>query len=492
MPTGIPQDVFGSFASAPAPSRRVGNGGSGLLDSRNSHKKPERIPNNQDLLLDIFGTSSNSPDSPSGSSVSSPASHTFSILQPLSPSTAQTSFSPTSISAHITPRTAPQPQTNARSEPDDFDDFGDFVDSRSPPPLPPKPLDYKSPVNNKPRTTQNDLLVPVSSMGVQKPTTPVQPKQGEYKIQAQINELGTAKDPIRFGQHMAMPTNGGLQSGNIVTAKWDDIISSRPGPSVNKVRTSSPSTNNLFPASPVKATPANRVADLAPVLHPRSPNSLFKKSTGGNPKREEEWESFNDEPISAEDISGTSKVVVPKEYQGIPDSTELLGLFNASIFSLVDHLFKELIPLSYALKKRVLNNAKTKQFLAGYLETVQIGAQIMAGRYRRTTDSKPATIEASDRAAREFARTWAQEIMPRLRTALPPGSKFQLSEMSTTALSSKSAKGPYCIICGLAKAEHVQKPPVKQTTSSKKWNEENNLGHEKCLKFWTHRSAYGW
>lgn len=144
-------------------------------------------------------------------------------------------------------------------------------------------------------------------------------------------------------------------------------------------------------------------------------------------------------------ISSALSSVVPSDYNDIPSSIELLQQFNSTVLHIADSLFSSLVPLNYTLKKRVLANPKTKEFLLGYLETVMVCAKIMAGRRRRLTngnisnllseaDGIPLSqakdkqgnvqdtvldilVEKSDREARESERIWSQEIAPRLRAA---------------------------------------------------------------------------
>lgn len=135
--------------------------------------------------------------------------------------------------------------------------------------------------------------------------------------------------------------------------------------------------------------------------------------------------------------STTSLSGLPPEYQNIPSSTELLTLLYTKVLRLIEPLFASLVPLSYSLKKRVLNNSKTRDFLFGYFETLHIVARILAGRHRRlpsllqttsttSTSSTSSTtvsekkieiVNKCDREARELERVWKQEISPRLRAA---------------------------------------------------------------------------
>lgn len=406
----------------------------------------------------------------------------FSVLQPLSPSPNTGSFQ---VSTPPLSSSSFQQQSQSTAHQDDlgdFDDFGDFVDFTPPPPVPPKQPEFTNKVSTG---TNNEVLVPLNNGAVQKSSHKEDTRPSNYNIQGQINELGTAKDPIRFGQHLSSSQTNG---NGIVTAKWENIISSRPGPQGN-LSAQKPEVLKTESTKPQASQKTFVAKEQNYSSHRKTlSQSLFKKPAQKK-EEQDEWEPFN-ESAPEEDSGGISNVVLPAQFQGIPDSTALMNVFSEVIFHMVDQLFKELISLSYALKKRVLSNTKTKQFLEGYLETISIGAHIMVGRYRRLADSKSASIHASDRTAREFVRTWAQEIMPRLRTALPPGSMSTLNEMSTTAVSAKS-RGPCCIVCGLTRDEKVSTPPVKLKSSSIKWNDENNMGHEKCLKFWLNRSTYG-
>lgn len=527
MPSGLSLEdlsFFDTLASSKNPP--VGS----LPGIRNGHALAVgSSSSNKDLLLDLFaspGQSLNRAPALGSGTNDKPISPSTSLFEALSPTTLTSNFSPvTPIPSGLTSSLQSGPyKPSIPIQPQEDDDFGDFVDSSAPPTLPPKPAEYKSPLNatfSRP-ATQDTLFLPELQAGVQKGGIASSRPPAKYEIQAQINELGINNDkqsPIRFGQHMAMPSSdtkqssgGNFSSQKIVTARWKDVISARPGPAANHSKSSSKDQNLLFgPSSNQKTTrPTDNRAGFGSTnkgpmimdmsknngVHRKS-NSLFKKpavtkdlipdvNTG------DEWEAFEDsQPNSANDAA-PAKVFVPVEFQGIPDSTILLTKFNETVLHIVDTLFAEIVPLSYSLKKRVLNHTKTKKFLEGFSETVQIGAQIMAGRYRRTGDAQTSTIQASDRAAREFARIWAQEIMPRLRTTLPPGSSSKLCELNPTSTFSSTSNTPHCIVCGLSKTELVQKPPMNTKGAAlKRWNDETNLGHINCLKFWSHRSVYG-
>lgn len=208
-------------------------------------------------------------------------------------------------------------------------------------------------------------------------------------------------------------------------------------------------------------------------------------------------------PISENKILETetkkSGVVEEKElnmFDNVPSSSELIRLFNDKVLHFVDQLFEKLVPLPYALKKRVLANIGTKKFLDGYLATVQVGIMVLEGRYRRLHGYlSDKNLQAdnhddpdSDRLAREFVRIWTTEIAPRLRTAgLRPVelSRMPLNVASTSQLPEAS---PTCAVCGLARNE---RPSVYLLSSGLRWEEKNGTGHLNCLRFWAHRHIYG-
>lgn len=168
-------------------------------------------------------------------------------------------------------------------------------------------------------------------------------------------------------------------------------------------------------------------------------------------------------------IASAGASIVPSAFNNIPSSIELLALFNSTVFYIADSLFDSLVPLSYTLKKRVLANPKTKEFLLGYLETVMVCAKIMAGRRRRlvtsdiselmsdfgpkvgTKSSKTTNternyeiiiselVELSDHRARESERVWSQEIAPRLRAANVAALVLGSSSYGSSPLSKSSS-----------------------------------------------------
>lgn len=203
-------------------------------------------------------------------------------------------------------------------------------------------------------------------------------------------------------------------------------------------------------------------------------------------------------------IPTPSSTALPADYAGIPASTELLELVHTKVLRVVEPLFAALVPLSYALKKRVLAAPKTRDFLQGYWHTLVIVRRIMAGRYRRLAvdvtaaaageeERQEAVLRAqmdADRQAREVERVWTLEIAPRLRAArniLPaatgttkPGSSSKsgsksaalldpdMFELSASAVVAKPAEvlgGSHsgdnasayrqCVVCGLYPSERV-------------------------------------
>lgn len=496
MPTNLSLEDLSLFDTL-ATSKAAKSGPSAIQRSLSGAKRVSKLPGvsnstNRDLLIDLFDSKSHFSTAQPGTHQQHPATRTSAFFQPLSPTLA--SEQAKTFSSSISPSIQQTSISNSQSDqPQDCDDFGDFVDSPS------------IPQTSLFASNDADVLVPTSNAGVQRSKSDSGNKPARYRIQSQINELGSnddTKTPIRFGQHIATP--GQSETGtkkvstekNIVTARWGDIISSRPGPSAN------PGSKDLL----FGATKAPQKTHKGPMLietpkfigKQKQSNSMFNKPVVQKdliPKVEEEWESFGDEPLSNKSnvLVATAKVVdLPPQYQNIPDSTALLIIFTETIFYLVEPFFKEIVPLPYSLKKRVLSNIKTKQFLQGFLETVTIGTQIMAGRYRRLDFSKVNASDASDRAAREFSRRWAEELMPRLRTALPPTLASKLGDLSGSFAypTSTSLASSLCIVCGLSKAEQAQKLPLKTSTAAE-WDDNTKLGHTKCLKFWSHRSVYG-
>lgn len=213
---------------------------------------------------------------------------------------------------------------------------------------------------------------------------------------------------------------------------WDDFQDFNNGtPSFPAEKVS----HKLVSSSDSNSDTLSKASSVVAAAHKRTTSSVGSKLFLGSVKS------------NAVTSTSHSTSVLPHVYRSIPSSIELLHLFNETVLHVADPLFNSLVPLNYKLKKRVLANPKTKEFLLGYLETVMVCAKIMAGRRRRLIigDIPPAMLldddehgmdtkskkegkskkhmildelsEKSDREARESERLWSQEIAPRLRAA---------------------------------------------------------------------------
>lgn len=258
--------------------------------------------------------------------------------------------------------------------------------------------------------------------------------------------------------------------------------------------------------SPIKSqtTPVKKqlVASSSSPLSPKNSkpkHSILSKSTPNDSASNE---------LSPVPNSNNQPALPPSSVLAIPNSIALLTLFHTQIIRIIDPLFKSIIPLPYNLKKRVLNNAKTKEFLRGYFETVRIAARVMMGRYRRlfTSSTSKKNLQQqqeeqlelclkADREARELERIWKEEIAPRLRaanisisssSALTSSSRSKglvessFPDLQASTVVSKSAHGTsgagdfnsfnatgvdtlgtpsverHCMLCGLLKSERVK------------------------------------
>jgi hypothetical protein len=287
-------------------------------------------------------------------------------------------------------------------------------------------------------------------------------------------------------------------------------VSSDPARATQKYST----TDNILPHNPEQQLPTSNIHDCA------SHGRLINSTTSAIPLKLADVSHIilSTAPLSPpasltkeEDQEDSARAEnVPSPFESVPSSTELITLFNDTVLHFVDQLFKKLVPLPYALKKRVLANIATKKFLDGYLATIQVGIMVLEGRYRRLYRDGPGKkITGSgmmalahhdpecERAAREFVRVWTTEIVPRLRTAglrpvelaRVPAGVVTITPTSTTTPSSQP-KPPQqtCVVCGLARDEQ---PSVYLLPRRMRWEEKSGPGHLTCLRFWAHRDIYG-
>lgn len=144
---------------------------------------------------------------------------------------------------------------------------------------------------------------------------------------------------------------------------------------------------------------------------------------------------------------------------------------------MASHLQTELAPLPFALKRRVLANPKTKDFVSGYLESISVVARIIAGRARRSLTAEQTKL--ADREARHFESDWTA-LRPRIVSLAPASAS--VPSIDSRAIFSAKASAAVCDVCGLAKNEALKHQPRPVWADG---------GHKTCLAFWNNKSAFG-
>lgn len=366
----------------------------------------------------------------------------------------------TSITATATATSVP---TN-----NDDDDFGDFVDSSS---NSGSPLTGSHPHAS---SASGSLPVPVSLSASFSPISPFTSDSNSISPNIAHDAAPLASDPVHTIQK---------------DSTTDTISSHNPKLQLSASSTHDNATHERLIDSTTSSIPS-KLADASP--------TNLSSAMPPAPLAEE----HHDDSTSGDNV--------PSPFDNIPNSTELITLFNDTVLHFVDQLFQKLVPLPYALKKRVLANIATKKFLDGYLATIQVGVMVLEGRYRRLRRDGPGKQPTSgggmtapthhdpecERAAREFVRIWTAEIVPRLRTAglrpveltrVPVGVDATTPTPTTTPIT-LSPPASTCVVCGLTRDEQ---PSVYLLPRRMRWEEKSGPGHLTCLRFWAHRDIYG-
>lgn len=325
-----------------------------------------------------------------------------------------------------------QQQPPVASKDQEEDDFGDFVESHE----------------------EQEVLTPQPSVLTEKkePSQPVPKSNDSVSVQSRIDNLSAfPQQQIRFGQHLVNKKGAdgsiGSRPSNTTAKQWGELLSSTPEPKQYSENDEKPRRSKA---------PSNS--------KPKGSVDFF----------DQPWDSFGPDDDNLVDVENGDENLS----SGVtcPSSETLLIYMHENILPFIETaLLKKLGLLTYQLRKRALAHSKTKEFVAGYVELLQVANRIMVGRHRRTQ-----SFSKSDREARQVERIW-QSLVSRVKAITQdPSTLPQLS--ATVAYPVDNSSSQKCPLCGLYKTEFIKGLPKPS------WAEK---GHKTCLAFWEHRKLFG-
>lgn len=370
----------------------------------------------------------------------------------------------------------PPPPVPSQMDDDDDDEFGDFEEAPS------APIPVPTPV-----------LAPRQAPMGHSMAKNLSPPRRKPLIQDSINDMGVLSpgQSIKFGQH--------LNRGSISSADWNGILGAKPGDNTHHSQGKSPTNHQHQPQTQHRPPQQARPQQARPQSRPSQPKV--------NTPSAFDWDDFETTPpTTATTKPTTTKASTPAPapatniaaFRNIPTPHQLLTYLHANCLPVMDKLLRQLHPLSFPLRKRVLAHPTTKKFIERYLDLVFLAARIMAGRMRKLkimcahgieglSEKKnfPDLMKKSDRDCREIIRVWkplSASIGPmtnhRQLPVLQPEFLIANENVAPTQLDS------VCTICGLKNTEFIRGHPKP------KFNAQLNA-HVTCVSWYNNLSVFG-
>ena len=210
----------------------------------------------------------------------------------------------------------------------------------------------------------------------------------------------------------------------------------------------------------------------------------------------------------------------------VPPPSVLLSIFPELFETANRKLYQPVSGQSFSIKKRILSDPKTVEFLRGYLALATVLARIVAGRRLRwhrdkflsqkmsisaagSKGMKLATVDKAqtareDREATDVVATWNEQV-GRLRSAVAAANTslqdggggatttavtqphLRIPEVRETAQVQTAKAVPTapkaCLICGLKRDERLVKVDHEVEDSFGEWWVDH-WGHTACRRFW--------
>ncbi|EMR65409.1 putative serine threonine-protein kinase ppk6 protein [Eutypa lata UCREL1] len=200
----------------------------------------------------------------------------------------------------------------------------------------------------------------------------------------------------------------------------------------------------------------------------------------------------------------------------IPPPSILLSIFPELFSKANQSLYQPVSGQSFSIKKRILSDPKTIEFLKGYLVLTTVTARVIAGRRLRwhrdkflsqrmsisTAGSKgmklasvdKAETAREDREATDVVAAWNEQV-GRLRSAVAAANSSlktsadhlkipdikETMQVQTAKVVPTAPKA--CLICGLKRDERIAKVDYEVEDSFGEWWADH-WGHASCKRFW--------
>ena len=227
-----------------------------------------------------------------------------------------------------------------------------------------------------------------------------------------------------------------------------------------------------------------------------------------------DWDPVDTKTGTEVEASATKDVLPPAN---VPPPSVLLSIFPELFETANQKLYQPVSGQSFSIKKRILSDPKTVEFLRGYLSLATVLARIVAGRRLRwhrdkflsqkmsisaagSKGMKLATVDKAqtareDREAADVVATWNEQV-GRLRSAVAAANTslqdggaapLKIPEIKE-AMQVQTAKAvptapKACLICGLKRDERLAKVDHDVEDSFGEWWVDH-WGHTACRRLW--------
>lgn len=389
------------------------------------------------------------------------------------------------------------------------DDFGEFETVQSPPDLlsQASPSEQTNTVRSAPQLLSGLNLTEPSSPYPQAPRSPsfhdrnpfpglalnTPPQKAETRKIEKKAEGKTKATPVT-----AWPSIDDNSAGS--NALEDDWGSFEDLPAPKKEPVVEP-TESSWDWNPVK--PAKPTLNKSPVTQKPAASSNLDSSW--------DWDPID---TKAEAVSEPPKDDMPPT--NIPPPSILLSIFPELFSKANQSLYQPVSGQSFSIKKRILSDPKTIEFLKGYLVLTTVAARVISGRRLRwhrdkflsqrmsisTAGSKgmklasvdKAETAREDREATDVVAAWNEQV-GRLRSAVAAANSSlktsadhlkipdikETMQVQTAKVVPTAPKA--CLICGLKRDERIAKVDYEVEDSFGEWWADH-WGHASCKRFW--------
>ncbi|RYP15055.1 hypothetical protein DL765_005949 [Monosporascus sp. GIB2] len=392
---------------------------------------------------------------------------------------------------------------------EDDDEFGEFETVQSPPDL------MSETHATQPTPTVESASQLLSELNLTEPPSPYPqaPRSPSFRDRNPFPGLALttpqqeAKKKLKENSKVtpvtAWPSLDDNSAGsNIINENWGSF-EDFPGDKEQSVTEPTGSTQGSNLTKPAKPT------SKKPSLTPGATASTSRDSSW-------DWDPVDTKPEA--DTKALNDLLPPTN---VPPPSVLLSIFPQLFDEATQSLYQPVSGQAFSIKKRILSDPKTIEFLKGYLALATVAARIIAGRRLRwhrdrflsqsmsisAAGSKGMKLASVDKAqtarenreATDIVAMWNEQI-GRLRSAVAAansslkdgGDHLMVPDIRET-MQVQTAKGvptavKACLICGLKRDERIPKVDYGVEDSFGEWWTDH-WGHTACKRFWLKHEA---